>query len=76
MGQNYLRQKEGTRFVTLGRGSTVSGSAVDGIHRYYITGRSCLTPGANDDVLLRLCTPTLNDACGSDAETVICVSGI
>ena len=30
----------------------------------YITGRSCLTPGDNDDVLMRLCTPTLNDAWG------------
>ena len=28
----------------------------------YITGRSCLTPGASDDVLMRLCTPTKSDA--------------
>ena len=30
----------------------------------YITGRSCLTPGDNDDVLMRLCTPTQSDGVG------------
>ena len=54
---------------------TKNGSADDGIHRYYITGRSCLTPGASDDVLLRLCTPTVNDACGREAATMTFVRG-
>ena len=30
----------------------------------YITGRSCLNPGDNDDVLMRLCTPTQHDGVG------------